>query len=179
MKTAFNLLPPEYAKEQRCSVRRGRIFLVLLAAAVVCVGQYFFFAFRRLDFLQRRYDAVTKHYDEAAARLSKLSLRWAGLAQAGRRWGELTEAAKAPLPALELLSKVVAALPEGARLAHIIADTQRCHIDMFLPEGADPFRIVKKLGKLRGYSPFTSGGRSAGRQGTPLYRFDAVREERK
>ena len=179
MKTAFNLLPDEYASEHRRTVRRERLFAVLLTAAAVVIGQYFLFGYRRLSYLQERYEAAAGRYRAEAERLAELNARWAKLSLAGRRWTELEAAADGSLPALELLVKSFVALPAGGKLVQVIADEQRCRVDMLLPEGVDVLRIIRKLGRLRGYSAFSSGGRNSGRQGLPVFRFDAVRESGK
>ena len=175
MKTEFNLIPSEYLSGRTRRFRNRRLLILLGLAAVVCSAQFFACAWMRLDDLEEQRLLALKERDDALNEIAELEKERRSLSDEGQRWEKVISVSWSSLPVMELLARVSQAIPETGRLEYLLADAERCRVDILLPDATAADGLTKKLGILRGFGPFSAGGQRLGRQGLPLFRYDALR----
>ena len=175
MKTEFNLIPSEYLSGRTRCFRVRRLLIFLGLAAVICSAQFFACAWMRLDDLGKGRLLALKERDEALKEIAELEKEQRILHAEALRWEKVISVSRSSLPVMELLARVSQAIPETGRLEYLFADAERCRVDILLPDVTAADGLTKKLGILRGFGPFSAGGQRLGRQGLPLFRYDALR----
>ncbi len=175
MTTEFNLLPADYATRQRDAAGTRRVMIVLSLLALLCAVQYFVCAIWRTAALRQRYDESAAVREQTLAETEALVREKRSFEARGQQWRAIMKEGREAVPVLEFLANVVRALPETGRLEYLLVDSERCHVDVLLPDLAEAERLTRRLGSPRGYGAFAAGGRRTGRSGLPLFRFDALK----